>query len=140
MDASEFEGLLYNMLSEEPFANNRLDITDENDDYKTSDYVSQHFGIKIGDTMTCLTCHATNHPKIFHVFSFILPLEEISHIGKRMIPISHEKMTHLGKSCVTMTDLMEFFIKTELSDVICEECTLSIGTTRKSNFEKNNQY
>ena len=36
MDASEFEGLLYNMLSEEPFANHRLDITDENEDYNIS--------------------------------------------------------------------------------------------------------
>ena len=47
MDASEFEGLLYNMLSEEPFANHRLDMTDEKDDYTISDYVSQHFGILI---------------------------------------------------------------------------------------------
>ena len=31
MDASEFKGLLYNMLSEEPFANNILDMTDENE-------------------------------------------------------------------------------------------------------------
>ena len=30
MDASEFEGLLYTMLCEEPFANHRLDMTDEN--------------------------------------------------------------------------------------------------------------
>ena len=28
MNASESEGLLYNMLSEEPFANHRLDMTD----------------------------------------------------------------------------------------------------------------
>ena len=48
MDASEFERLLYNMLSEEPFANHRLDMTNENDDYTVSDYVSQHFGITIG--------------------------------------------------------------------------------------------
>ena len=38
---------------------------------------------------------------------FIFPLEEISQKGKRMRPISHEKRIHLGKSCVTMTDLME---------------------------------
>ena len=31
MDASSFEGLLYTMLSEEPFANHRLDMTDENE-------------------------------------------------------------------------------------------------------------
>ena len=48
MDASEFERLLYKMLSEEPFANQRIDMTDENDEYTISDYVSQHFGIKIG--------------------------------------------------------------------------------------------
>ena len=47
MDASEFEGLLYNMFSEEPFANHRLDMTDEKDDYTISDYVSQHFEITI---------------------------------------------------------------------------------------------
>ena len=47
MDASEFEGLLYNMLSEEPFANHRLDMTYEKDDYTISDYVSQHFGTTI---------------------------------------------------------------------------------------------
>ena len=33
MDANEFEGLLYNMLSEEPFENHKLDMTDEKDDY-----------------------------------------------------------------------------------------------------------
>ena len=42
MDASEFEGLLYYMLFEEPFANHRLDMTDENEDYTISDYVSQN--------------------------------------------------------------------------------------------------
>ena len=47
MDASEFEGLLYNMLFEEPFANHRIDMTDENDDYTISDCVSRHFGITI---------------------------------------------------------------------------------------------
>ena len=61
--ASEFEGLLYNMLSEEPFANHRLDTTDEKDDYTISDYVSQHFGIKIGETWTCLTYHTKKNPK-----------------------------------------------------------------------------
>ena len=48
MDASEFEGLLYYILSEEPFENHRLDMTYKKDDYTISDYVSQHFGIKIG--------------------------------------------------------------------------------------------
>ena len=119
MDANESEGLLYNMLSEEPFANHMIDMTDEKDYNKISNYVSQHLGITIGETWTCLTCHATKPPKIFNDFSFILPLEEISPKGKRMRPISHEKMTNLGKRCVIMTDLMDtFYEKTELSDVI----------------------
>ena len=57
IDASDFEGLLYNMLSEEPFANHRLDMIYEKDDYTISDYVSQNFGITIRETWTCLTCH-----------------------------------------------------------------------------------
>ena len=63
MDASEFEGLLYNMLSEEPFANHRFHMTDEKNDYTISNYVSQHFDIKIGETWTCLTCHTKKNSK-----------------------------------------------------------------------------
>ena len=33
MDASEFKGLLYTMLSEESLTNNRLDMIDENEEY-----------------------------------------------------------------------------------------------------------
>ena len=52
-----------------------------------------------------------------------------------MRPISHEKKNHLGKSCVTMTDLMDkFYEKTEFIDVQCEECTNSSGTTSKTNY------
>ena len=137
MDASEFEGLLYNMLSEKPFVNHIFDMTEENNYYTISDYVSQYLGITIGETWTCLTCHATKSPKIFKDFAFILSLEEISKEGKNTRKISHEKKTHLGKSCVTMTDFMEIFYETtELSDVICDNCTKSSLTTRKSNFEK----
>ena len=48
MDAAEFEGLLYNILSEELFKNQRVRTTEEKDDYTISDYVSQHFGMLIG--------------------------------------------------------------------------------------------
>ena len=64
MDASEVEGLLYNMLSEEPFANHRIDMKYEKDDYTISDYVSHFFGITIGETLTCLTCHAKKSIKL----------------------------------------------------------------------------
>ena len=76
MDASGFEGLLYNILSEEPFANHILDMTDEKDTHTIYDYVSQNFGITIGETWTCLTFHATKKPKIFNNLSFIFPLEK----------------------------------------------------------------
>ena len=99
------------MLSEEPFANHRLDMTYGNEEYTISDYVSQNFSITIGETWKGLTCHATKSPKILKYFAFILPLEEISKKGEKMRIISHEKMTHLVKSCVTMIDLMETFMK-----------------------------
>ena len=63
MDASEFEGLLCHMLSEEPFAYHRLYMTYKKDDCSISDYMSQRFGITIGETMICLTCHAKKNPK-----------------------------------------------------------------------------
>ena len=75
MDAGEFEGLLYNMLTDEPFKNQRFYMTDEKDDYTISDYVSQNFGILIGETWTCLTCHKK---KLLKYDSFIMPLGEIS--------------------------------------------------------------
>ena len=42
MDASEFEGMLYTMLSEEPLAKHVLDTTDGNEENTISDYVSQN--------------------------------------------------------------------------------------------------
>ena len=50
MDAVEFEGLLYNVLSKYPSKNQIFDMTYEKYDYTISDYVSQHFGISIGET------------------------------------------------------------------------------------------
>ena len=66
------------MLSEEPFANHRFDITEEKNYYIISDYVYQNFGITIGEKLTCLTCHAKKL-KVLNDDSFVLPLEEISH-------------------------------------------------------------
>ena len=34
MDASEFEGMIYTIMSEEPFANHILDMTDGNEESK----------------------------------------------------------------------------------------------------------
>ena len=63
MDASEFEGLLYNMLFEEPFTNHRFDMTDEKDDYTISDCVYHYLGITIREKWTYLTCHKKQNSK-----------------------------------------------------------------------------
>ena len=43
MDVSEFEGMIYNMLSEEPFTHHILDNPDGNEESTISDYLSQYF-------------------------------------------------------------------------------------------------
>ena len=64
MDAGEFEGLLYTILSEESFNNQIFNMTEETDDYTIGDYVSQQFGMLIEETMTCLICHEKNAQSI----------------------------------------------------------------------------
>ena len=48
MDAIEFEGMIYTMLSEEPFAHRILDMTDRNEESTISDYLSQNFPSQLG--------------------------------------------------------------------------------------------
>ena len=57
MDSAEFEELLYTIFSEEPFNNQIINIKEEKYDYIISDYVSQYFGMLIGETMTCISFH-----------------------------------------------------------------------------------
>ena len=47
MGASEFEEMIYTMLSQEPFAYHILDMTDGNEESTISDYLSQNFSITI---------------------------------------------------------------------------------------------
>ena len=76
MDASEFDGMLYTMLSKEPFSNHILDMTDGNEEYTISDYMSHNFAITIGETWRYLTCKTPKSSKIFKDLSFILTLEK----------------------------------------------------------------
>ena len=78
IDADEFQGLSYTILSEEPFKNQRIHTTEEKYDYTTSDYISQHFGMLIGETMTYLSCHQNNWPQVLKYDQFIMSLGEIS--------------------------------------------------------------
>ena len=48
MDAIEFEGMIYTMLSEEPFAHHILDMTDGNEESTISDYLSPNFSSQLG--------------------------------------------------------------------------------------------
>ena len=74
MDASEFEGMIYTMLSKEPFAHHILDMNDGNEESTISDYLSQNFSITIGETWKCLTCESNRIPKITKDFLLILSL------------------------------------------------------------------
>ena len=124
------------MLSEELFTHHILDDPDGNEVITISDYLSQNFSVTIGETWTCLTCESIISPKIAKNISFILLSEQSFEYTKKVRRISHEKKTHLGKSCVTMNDLMsKFYESNELSDVICDECSKVSGTEQKSNFE-----
>ena len=78
MDADGFERLLFNILSEEPFKNQRIHMTEEKYDYTIYDCISQNFCMLIGETMTCLSCHKKKSPKVIKDDSFIMSLGEIS--------------------------------------------------------------
>ena len=75
MYASEFEGMIYTMLSEEPFAHHILDMNDGNEESTIYYYLSQNFSIPIGEKWTCLTCETKRPPKISKDFLLILSLE-----------------------------------------------------------------
>ena len=98
IDASEFEGMLYTMLYEVPFANHILDMTDGNEESTISDYVSQNFAITIGDTRTCLTCETQRSPKISKDLSLILPLEQMSKKGKNVRKLDTRKRPIWGRA------------------------------------------
>ena len=124
------------MLSEEPFAHHILDMTDGNEESTIYDYLYQNLSITIEETWTYLTCETKRSPKISKEFLLIVSLEQNSEYGKFLRQISHEKNTHLGKSCMTMKYLMNRFYETnEFSDVICDEYSNASGTEQKSNFE-----
>ena len=83
-DSSEFEGMIYNMLSEEPFIHHILDNPDGNEESTISDYLSQNFSITIGETWTCLTCETNRIPKITKEISLILSLGFFLNIQKSL--------------------------------------------------------
>ena len=59
-----FEGLLYNIFSEETLKNQIIHMTEENDDYTISNYVYQNLGMLVGEKITCLSCPQNNRPKV----------------------------------------------------------------------------
>ena len=51
-------------------------MKEEKYDYTISHFVSQNFGVIIGEKMTCLSCHKMKRPKVFKKKkSFIMLLE-----------------------------------------------------------------
>ena len=57
MDAYESVDLLYTTLLEKRLKNQKLNIKDEKYDFTITDHVSLYFGVIIGETMTCISCH-----------------------------------------------------------------------------------
>ena len=98
MDDNEFEGMIFNMLSEEPFTHHILDYPDGNEVITISDYLSQKFSVTIGETWTCLTCRSSRSPKITKNISFSIPLDQSFECPKMARRISHEKRHIWGKS------------------------------------------
>ena len=116
-------------------------MTDGNEESTIYDYLSQNFPITIEDTWTCLTCETQGSPEISKNFLMILSLEQNSEYDKKLRQTSHEKKTHLGKSCVTMKDLIDKFYETnELSAVICDTCTSASGTEKNPILKQNNRW
>ena len=77
-----------------------------------------------------------NNIKICLIYYFI---EKNITKRNKLRPIIHEENTHLGKSYVTMKDLMvKFYGKNELSDVICEKLFKSSCKTSNTNLKQNN--
>ena len=77
MGAAWLERLLYTIFPEEPFKNQIYHITGEKYYYTIYDYVSQNFGMIIGEEKTCLSCHKPMCPKSLNYILFILSLGEI---------------------------------------------------------------
>ena len=99
MDASEFEGMIFNMLSEEPFTHHKLDDPDGNEVITISDYFSQHFSVTIGETSTCSTCRSSRSPRITKNISFSISLNQSFECPKMVRRISHEKR-HIWEKAV----------------------------------------
>ena len=97
MDASEFEGMIYNILSEEPFKHHILENPDKNEEITISDYLSLNFSVTIGETWTCSTCESSRSPKITKNISLILSLEQSFEYTKTVRRISHEKKDTFGE-------------------------------------------
>ena len=70
-----------------------------------------------------------------------MSLEEISQKEKDSRPIGHEKNTHLGKSCITMTYLMvKFYEKISLVMLYVKNDPSQAVEPVKQVLKTNNQY
>ena len=74
-------------------------MTDGNEEYTISDYVSQNFAITIGETWTCLTCKTPKSSKIFKDLSFTLPLKKFQRKEKKEKNQSQEKYSFGEELC-----------------------------------------
>ena len=67
MVASEYEGMVYKILSESPFNDKIVHIKISDDDLTNctiSDYLYKYFVMKTIDTLTYISCNQNKSPKI----------------------------------------------------------------------------
>ena len=88
MDAAEFYGLLFTILSYKTSKNHIIHMIEEKYDYTMSNYVSQNFCIIIVERMTCISCHRNKLPKVLTYDSFILSLVETFFKGDLLFMIN----------------------------------------------------
>ena len=60
----KFEGFFYSISKENTFRNQIINTKNSEDDWTISDYIYHNFGLKIGETMTCIYCHQNKATKI----------------------------------------------------------------------------
>ena len=73
-----------------------------------SDYLSQLFGMKIGEIITCFPCHQNKATRILK-YNYLIMSLEVMKFNIKQTPIFHDKMTHLVINFVTMKELLDEF-------------------------------